>query len=345
MAKFRRIGTTYFEYGDVRVRNRVERERAAILEAISRAGELRVDILLFQELFGFVAFDGDSGSDLRRWAPARPCNPSAPPKTTYPEVAIGLDDPYVRAVQAAANAAGVNIVLPIVERDDDLAYNSLVPITAQGEILKPYRKMFPVPGEAPPGSDNAAIELAGVPVAFSICYDVHFDEVYQAARDSGAKLVFWSSMWMGGRWLVARAVRYGFYIVSSTPNGSTFVDMDGTIITESPAIYPQTTGQANLIFEDLNFDREVFHCNLASYPMTESFGKLNKLTNEYGDRIKIRNRPQDSTCIIETLDHELSIDEVKSRFQLQSWHEYIAASTLQRTEELRKVRSRVGVGV
>ena len=48
MAKFRRIGTTYFEYGDVRVRDRVERERAAILEAISRAGELRVDILLFQ---------------------------------------------------------------------------------------------------------------------------------------------------------------------------------------------------------------------------------------------------------------------------------------------------------
>ena len=128
----------------------------------------------------------------------------------------------MRAVQAAAKAAGVNIVLPIVERDDDLAYNSLVPITAQGEILKPYRKMFPVPGEAPPGTDNAAIELAGVPVAFSICYDVHFDEVYQAARDSGAKLVFWSSMWMGGRWLVARAVRYGFYIVSSTPNGSMF---------------------------------------------------------------------------------------------------------------------------
>ena len=92
MAKFRRIGTTYFEYGDVRVRDRVERERAAILEAISRAGEFRVDILLFQELFGFVALDGDSGSDLRRWAPARTLKPPAPAKTTYPEVAIGLDD-------------------------------------------------------------------------------------------------------------------------------------------------------------------------------------------------------------------------------------------------------------
>ena len=345
MAKFRRIGTTYFEYGDVRVRDRAEREREAVLETIVRAGDLRVDILLFQELFGFVAFDRDSGSDLRRWVPARPLSPSAPPKTTYPEVAIGLDDPYVRAVQAAAKAAGVNIVLPIVERDDDLAYNSLVPITAQGEILKLYRKMFPVPGEVPPGSDNAAIELAGVPVAFSICYDVHFDEVYQTACDSGAKLVFWSSMWMGGRWLVARAVRYGFYIVSSTPNGSTFVDMDGTIIAESPAIYPQTTGQANLIFEDLNFDREVFHCNLASYPMSESFGKLNRLVEVYGDRIKIKNRPQDSTCIIETLDPDLSIEDVKARFQLQSWHEYIAASTAQRNDELRRIRSRVAVGV
>lgn len=344
MARVRRIGTTYFEYGDVRARDRAEREREAVLETIVRAGELRVDILLFQELFGFVASDRHSAQDLRRWAPARTLKPPAP-KATYTEVAIGLDDPYVRAVQAAAKAAGVNVVLPVVERDDDLAYNSVVPITAQGEILKPYRKMFPVPGEAPPGSDNAAIELAGVPVAFSICYDVHFDEVYQTARDSGAKLVFWSSMWMGGRWLVARAVRYGFYVVSSTPDGSTFVDMDGTIITESPAIYPQTTGQANLIFEDLNFDREVFHCNLASYPMTESFGKLNKLVEEYGDRIKIRNRPQDSTCMIETLDPDLAIEEVKARFQLQSWHEYIAASTAQRNDELRRIRSRVAVGV
>ncbi|MCY4109206.1 MAG: carbon-nitrogen hydrolase family protein [Chloroflexi bacterium] len=344
MAKFRRIGTTYFEYGDVRARDRAEREREAVLETIARAGDLRVDILLFQELFGFVASDRHSARDLRRWAPARTLKRPVQ-KETYTEVAIGLDDPYVRAVQAAGKAARVNVVLPIVERDDDLAYNSLVPITAQGEILKPYRKMFPVPGEAPPGSHNAAVELAGVPVAFSICYDVHFDAVYQTARDSGAKLVFWSSMWMGGRWLVARAVRYGLYIVSSTPDGSTFVDMDGTIITESPAIYPQTTGQANLIFEDLNFDREVFHCNLASYPMSESFGKLNRLVEVYGDRIKIKNRPQDSTCIIETLDPDLSIEEVKARFQLQSWHEYIAASTAQRNDELRKIRSRVAVGV
>ena len=344
MAKFRRIGTTYFEYGDHRVKDRAEREREAVLETIGRAGELGVEILLFQELFGFVASDRDSASDLRRWAPARTLKPPAP-KTTYAEVAIGLDGTYVRAVQAAARSAGVNVVLPIVEREDDLAYNSLVPITAQGTILKPYRKMYPVPGEAPPGSDNAAIELAGVPVAFSICYDVHFDEVYLKARDSGAKLVLWSSMWMGGTWLIARAVRHGFYVVSATPNGCMYVDMDGTIITESPAIYPQTTGQANLIFEDLNFDREVFHCNLASYPMTESFGKLNRLVEIYGDRIKIRNRPQDSTCIIETLDPDLSIEEVKAKFQLQSWHEYIAASTAQRNEELHKIRSSVAVGV
>ena len=97
--------------------------------------------------------------------------------------------------------------------------------------------MFP---RSPPASRRGII--AGIPVSFAICFDLHFDEVFAAARESGAKLVLWSSMWMGGMWLRAQAIRYGIVIVTATPDGCTFVDLDGSTICESPTQWPQTAG-------------------------------------------------------------------------------------------------------
>ncbi len=180
--------------------------------------------------------------------------------------------------------------------------------------------MFPVPsGEmsagVTPGTCNTAQEIAGVPVSFAICFDVHFDEVFTEARRSGARPVLWSSMWMGGAWLRAQALRNGLYIVSASPDGCTFVDVDGSVIAESPSIYPQSVGHNNLVFEDLNFDRDIFHC-LAG-------GTLGAIRARYGARVHMRNLPQDSIVIIESLDPDLPLEEIKSAFGLKSWFEYI----------------------
>ncbi|MGQ9629484.1 MAG: nitrilase-related carbon-nitrogen hydrolase [bacterium] len=338
-SKFRRIGTTSLQYRDPRAEDGQAREQETVLSYIAEAGRMEVDILLFQEEYGFAAQDLGAYSDRRRFAPTAPILPPAPAKT-YAELAIVLDDPYVCRVREAARKARVNVVLPIIERDGSRVYNSLVPIASSGEILRPYRKMFPVAGykdlgemkQACPGEDNRAQMLADVPVSFAICFDVHFDEVFEAARASGAKLVFWSSMWMGGLWLRAHAIRYGFYIVSSTPDGCTFVDMDGTIIAESFTMWPQTVGCNNLIFEDLNFDREVFHCF--------ANGKLNAIRERYGEAVHIRNRPQDSIVVIETLDPGLSIDEIKREFELMPWYDYIQRSREARAQALREWASK-----
>ena len=319
MAKFRRIGTTALQYGDPRVRDREAREREAVLNYIKMAGNLSIDILLFQEEFGFVCFNTHLIEGRKQFAPAD-LRIDLPSYLKEPgETAISLDDCYIQHVREAARAAGVNVVLPILERSGNRIYNSLVPVTSEGLLLKPYRKMYPVIGEMDngisPGIDNPAQILAGIPVGFSICFDINFDEVYELARASEAKLMLWSSMWMGGHWLKARSARYGFYTVSATPDGCSFVDMDGTSIVESYTSYPQTYGENNLVFEDLNFDREVFHC--------AADGKLNEIRNRYGSRIHIRNRPQDCFCIIETLDATLSIEEVKDEFKLTNYYDYL----------------------
>lgn len=332
MSRYRRIGAISLLYRNPRAENGQQAEREAVLGYIARAGELGVDILLFQEEYSFVYSDAEASAERRNFAPAYFVLPDPViASETLEEKAIALDAPYVDRVRDAARQAGVNIALPILEKDGDRVYNSILPVSSEGMLLTPYRKMFPVPnGEIDegitPGDQNQAQQLAGIPVSFAICFDVHFDEVFAAARESGAKLVLWSSMWMGGVWLRAQAIRNGIVIVSATPDGCTFVDLDGSTICESPTLWPQTAGFNNLIFEDINFDRDIFHC--------WADGKLEDIRKRYGRRIHIRNRPQDSLVVIESLDEDLAIEEIKQEFELLTWFEYIRRSRGERSEAI-----------
>lgn len=338
MSKFRRIGTTSLQYGSPWVGDGPQRERDLVLGYIARAGEMGVDILLFQESFTFFTRDPDRDPKRRWFSPTAP-EPKKPPLRPLAERCMSLDDPYVARVRDAAKQAQVNVILPLFEQSGNFIYNSLVPVTSQGALLRPYRKMFPVGGGAidgeVPGENNEAQLIADVPVSFSICFDIHFDEVFDAARNSGARLVFWSSMWMGGLWLVAQAVRNGIYIVSATPDGHTFVDMDGTILSESHNAWPQTAGHNVLVFEDLNFDRDVFHCWLD--------GKGDAVREKYGEKIHMRTRSQDSIVVIESLDPEVSIEAIKQEFDLKPWYEYIRSAREARNRTLDKAKA-VGGG-
>lgn len=334
MALYKRIGTVALQYGSGLVADCSDRERETVVQYISKAGNMGIDILLFQEIYGFTTHDVDSDPGRKEFAPGRDTI-QVPAKKSYADLAISLDDSYVQRVREEAKRAGVNVILPLLERNGQTVHNSLVPVTDEGKLLRPYRKMFPVAGSkgeigegghACPGESNEAQTISGIPVSFAICFDLHFDEVFTAARESGAKLMLWSSMWMGGLWLCAQAIRNGFYIVSATPDGCTFVDMDGTTIAESHTAWPQTVGQNNLIFEDMNFDREIFHC--------AAEGKLNAIRSRYGSKVHTRNRPQDSIVIIESLDPDLSIDSIKQEFELVPWYDYIQISKSVRQKAL-----------
>lgn len=330
MAKYRRIGAVALQYGDPRVPDRQARERETVLHYIDVAGRRGVDVLLFQEEFGFTWTSVHLAEHRSRFAPGELQADSSAAGYDTEQLAIPLDDPYVRSVRAAADRAGVNVVMPILEQNGGRIYNSLVPVTSRGELLHPYRKKYPVIGEmnsgVSPGTDDAVQLLAGIPIGFSICNDIYFDEVYAAARSAGAALMLWSSMWMGGAWLRARSTRFGLYMVAATPDGCSFVDMDGSPIVESYTSYPQTVGDNNLVFEDLNFDREVFHC--------AADGKLNAIADKYGRHVHIRNRPQDCMCVIETLDESVSIEQLKEEFQLKHFFDYLEHSKAARNQAL-----------
>lgn len=319
MAKIRRIAATSFQFGDLRRPDCYQAERDMVLQFIERAGAAGVDILLFQEELGFFAVAASAWEERQYFAPGE-LRSDLPLLTKTPDaLAVEKTGEYVCAVQEAARRNHVNVVLPILERDGDKIYNALLPITSDGTCKPPYRKRHPVQGElssgVSAGADAAVCELAGIKVGFSICFDMNFDDVFRGAKDAGAELMLWSSMWMGGGWLRARALQYGYPIVSATPDGCSFVDLDGSPLVESYSLYPQTCGQNNLIYEDLNFDRAVFH-SLAD-------GRLNDIVNKYAKTVHIRNRPQECICIIESLEGGPSIQQLEEEFGLTEYYHFI----------------------
>lgn len=90
----------------------------------------------------------------------------------------------------------------LVRGDNKRTYNTAVTIDPRGELMARYRKIHlfdvEIPGGAvlresdatAPGDELVVVDVAGVPVGVSICYDVRFPELYrQLVKDMGAEVL------------------------------------------------------------------------------------------------------------------------------------------------------------
>lgn len=89
-----------------------------------------------------------------------------------------------------------------VPGDDRRTYNTAVVVAPSGELVARYRKVHlfdvAIPGGAvlresdatAPGDELVVVDVAGVPVGLSICYDVRFPELYRRlVVDRGAQVL------------------------------------------------------------------------------------------------------------------------------------------------------------
>jgi len=70
MSKYRRIGAASLQHRTSRAPSGADAEREAVVRSIARAGELGVDVLLFQEEYGFVPLDPVDAPDRANYAPS-----------------------------------------------------------------------------------------------------------------------------------------------------------------------------------------------------------------------------------------------------------------------------------
>jgi deaminated glutathione amidase len=192
-----------------------------------------------------------------------------------------VDGEYATALADAARELGMWVHLGSFHEagPDGRSYNTSVVFDRDGAVAARYRKIHlydvEIPGRVSfresatiePGTDPVVVDVEGVPVGLSICYDLRFPELYRRlAVDGGALVLVVPAAFMlhTGRdhWEVllrARAIENQCYVLAAGQIGdhdpgrtcfgrSMVIDPWGTVIAQAPDTIAVT-------FADLDLNR------------------------------------------------------------------------------------------
>ena len=140
----------------------------------------------------------------------------------------------IKLLSSIAKDYNVNILGGsfILKSDDGKYYNTCPVINRKGELIAMYSKMhlysycgcnegsYITPGKSP-----VMVNIDGVKIGLTICYDIRFPEIFRAYRESGADLLVNMAAWGISKpipWEVltrARAIENQAYMVALTQSG------------------------------------------------------------------------------------------------------------------------------
>jgi predicted amidohydrolase len=130
------------------------------------------------------------------------------PGTKLTKVAEPLDGPFVTSMAELARTYRFAIVAGMFERaeDEELVYNTVVAVDANGDIAGCYRKIHLYDSFGNRESDRlrggdlepVVASLAGMQVGLLTCYDLRFPELSRLLVEQGAELVCVPAAWVRG---------------------------------------------------------------------------------------------------------------------------------------------------
>ncbi len=281
------------------------REAATWIDLAARQG---AELVVLPEMINRFCGDGDGNP---RALPIRQC-------------ALRDWRRETEIVLEAAKAARVALALPVVHLEGDVLFNTFFLIAADGSCLGRYNKACPTPPELEAGmvpcSDQSLLQWNGVAVGGAICFDTCFPQVIERQIAAGAQLILVPSLWPGGRQLNYFALQYATRFAVAYPAWSRIIDIDGKEAVEGG--YRQETLRfgfgAPVYTATLNFDRLALFAN-------DNQNKIKDISQKYGDRVRVTFNQENCLFFLDTLDPELSEDEVVREFELVTARDYFAA--------------------
>ncbi len=164
----------------------------------------------------------------------------------------------VKFLSDIAKKYDVNIIGgSFISQKGEKFYNTCPVINRKGELITTYDKMhlFSYYGcdegtYVKNGSNPVLVEIEGLRIGLSICYDIRFPEIYRSYAKQGVDLLVNMAAWPLGREIhwksltTARAVENQSYFVALTQSGklndneynlgySKIIDYDGKILAET----------------------------------------------------------------------------------------------------------------
>lgn len=215
------------------------------------------------------------------------------------------------------------LICPIYTAQEGRYYNAAVVIDRQGQIMGEYRKMHITEGEIAKGITPGPLDPPVFKTDFGIigvqiCFDMNWQDGWEALRRKGAEIIFWVSAYGGGHTVNTKAWLNKCCVVSSTNKGQTKIcDVDGTEVA--------ITGQWNKHWAigPLNLEKVFLH----TWPYWLKFPEIEK---KYGRDIRIKNHHQEEWSIIESLSADIRVKDVLSEFDILTYEEHISrAESLQ----------------
>ncbi|MDJ1370624.1 carbon-nitrogen hydrolase family protein [Gulosibacter molinativorax] len=150
------------------------------------------------------------------------------------EYAEPLDGPFLQGVKEIAQEFDIAIIASLLERGESgKPYNTVVAVSATGELLGSYRKVHLYDafggGESDwlhagdPSAAPVVVEVEGFRVGLQTCYDLRFPESSRRLVDAGAEILAIPAEWVRGplkefHWttlLQARAIENTAYVIGA----------------------------------------------------------------------------------------------------------------------------------
>ncbi len=207
------------------------------------------------------------------------------------------------------------VICPVYTTENGHVFNSSVVIDRQGKQLGSYHKIHPTQGELDAGISPGPLkppvfETDFGTIGVQICFDLLWNDGWNALQKEGAGIVFFPAAYAGGIALNTKAWENQYVVVSSTrKNTAKICDISGETVAKTGS------WDKNLICAPVNLEKAFLH----TWPAVLKFESISQ---KYGKKLKITNYDEEEWTIIESRSPEIRIKDILEEFDLKSHEQH-----------------------
>jgi predicted amidohydrolase len=208
------------------------------------------------------------------------------------------------------------VICPTYTSHSGSIFISAVLIDRKGNVAGVYDKMRPAESELKDGvrpgkNDPPVFQTDFGKIGIQICFDIKYEEGWNALKDKGAQIIFWPSAYAAGREISSRAWRHQVYIVSSTQKDTSKIcDITGETLAET------SRWQRNWITASINTEKAF----ILAWPAVSLFPDIQK---KYGSAVRLTTYGEEEWTIIESLDKNIKVADVLKEYKLKTMHQFL----------------------